>query len=101
MVSDINFDNRIFKYVRIANDLTASQLAQDFGVSHTTILQIEKGEKKPSQRLLSLYSKKFGVSERLLIAFTSEIKNKEKKSTLNSKEILLLILKKMCNEKDI
>ena len=65
------------------------------------ILQIEKGEKKPSQRLLSLYSKKFGVSERLLIAFTSEIKNKEKKSTLNSKEILLLILKKLCNEKDI
>lgn len=102
MEEKVTYDNRIFKYLRVAHDLKVKELADKFGVSHTYILRIESGEKKPSEKMLSLYCDTFGVTIRLLNYFQSEISEKEQIGyKFSCKEILLLILKVICNEKEI
>ena len=102
MEDKVIYDNRIFKYLRIANDMKVKELSERFGVSHAHILRIESGAKQPSERLIKEYCKVFGVSERLLKYFHSEISgNEQKGKKYTCKEILLLILKAICNEKDV
>lgn len=100
MSEKIVYDNRIFKYLRISHDYNIKELSEKFGVSHSHILRIENGEKKPSDKILSLYSETFKVSTRLLNYFQTEIteSEKDKKRVLNSREILLLILKGLSKE---
>ena len=71
MEDKVIYDNRIFKYLRIANDMKVKELSERFGVSHAHILRIESGVKQPSERLIKEYCKVFGVSERLLKYFHS------------------------------
>ncbi|MDR2716052.1 MAG: helix-turn-helix domain-containing protein [Coriobacteriaceae bacterium] len=54
--------NRILKMLRIAEDMSARELAGQIGLSPSYISDIETGRKKPTLTVLEKYGQLFGIS---------------------------------------
>lgn len=59
--------SEILRLLRVGNELSCQQMADKLGVSASYISQIENGKKLPSDKMLGLYSKIFGISEHKII----------------------------------
>lgn len=67
--------NNIFRILRIGFDLSADELAKEINISRSYIFAIENGTKKPSDKVLDLYSNYFGINKDALLDLMSESKN--------------------------
>lgn len=59
----------VLQLLRIANNLSIKELAQELNISSAYISEIEANKKKPSLELLSKYSKALGVSMSTILYF--------------------------------
>ena len=58
----------------MVNDMSQDDAAEKLMISKSYIRAIETGEKKPSKRLLKLYSIIFDVNEEIIITFDDKSK---------------------------
>lgn len=81
----------ILRLLRISYDLSISELSKRTNVSKSYITEIEKGEKKPSERIIKNYSTGLGIPEDTLNYL---LKNYSRKH-LPYQKLLLEILRKI------
>ena len=91
--NDISSNNlNVFYLLRVAQDIKVKDLAETLSVTPAYIHAIEKGERVPSERLLKYYAEALGVTPEIIESFCPN-DHKDKKF----KEVLLWILKKICD----
>lgn len=90
-MSDLNDQGEILRLLRIANDLSISELARRMSISKSYITEIEKGIKNPSNSILERYSKELNISKKNLDYILKEFS----KEHLPYKKLLLSILEKI------
>lgn len=67
----------ILRIIRIANDITAQELARRLEVSPSYISQIEKNHRMPNIDLLKKYSEVFGIPVSAILRAEEEHKNSD------------------------
>lgn len=82
---------RILRLLRIANDLSARELAAKAELSQGFISEVEAGKKKPSLDALDKYSKALGVSKATIMYFEESEQNERSEN----QELLYKILQKL------
>lgn len=87
-----NNNLNIFRLLRIARDKKVKELADDLLVTPAYINAIEKGDRKPSERLIRDYAEALNVDAEI-------IKNFSKESTSNTtfEHLLLSLLQTICS----
>lgn len=83
----------IYRLLRIANNKTKEEIANELSISLNLINKIEEGTEKPSKELRVKYAKVLGVDEKNIEIFEDE------KSKNFSKKILLWLLAFICKVK--
>ena len=84
----------IYRLLRIINDKSIQQLADEMGVTSSYISAVENDKKKPSSSLLEKYGKILGVRPSTILYFAEENQEQD----LNYKEALLFILKNLAEK---
>lgn len=84
----------IYRLLRIINDKSIQQLAEEMDVTPSYISAVENDKKKPSSSLLEKYSKILGVRQSTILYFAEENQEQD----LNYKEALLFILKNLAEK---
>jgi transcriptional regulator with XRE-family HTH domain len=64
--------NRILRLLRVAEDITARELAGKLGLSASYISEIETGKKEPTLKVLNAYGAFFGISPANLLYIQEE-----------------------------
>ena len=82
---------RVFRLLRIANDISARDLADKTGLSQSFISEVEAGKKKPSLDALDKYSKALGVSKATIMYFEES----DREERFKTQELLYKILQKL------
>lgn len=85
----------IFRLLRIARDKKVKELANDLLVTPAYINAIEKGERKPSERLVRDYARVLNVDPQVIKTFL-ETPN----SNTNFEHFLLSLLQTICTLDD-
>lgn len=80
----------IYRLLRIARDKKVKELAEELLVTPSYINAIEKGERKPSDRIIREYARVLDVDEEI-------IKNFSENNNTKFEEVLLSLLKKICD----
>ena len=95
MLDKTKRDLNIFRLLRIARDKKVKELADDLLVTPAYINAIEKGDRKPSERLIRDYAEALNVDEQI-------IKNFSKNTTPNDnfEHLLLSLLQTICSLDD-
>lgn len=90
-----NSNLNIFRLLRIARDKKVKDLAGELLVTPAYINAIEKGDRKPSERLVRDYAEVLNVNEQI-------IKNFSEKTTsgINFEHLLLSLLQTICSLDD-
>ncbi|MGN0385323.1 MAG: helix-turn-helix domain-containing protein [Lachnospiraceae bacterium] len=90
-----NNNLNIFRLLRIARDKKVKELADDLLVTPAYINAIEKGDRKPSERLIRDYAEALNVDEQI-------IKNFSENTTPNTnfEHFLLSLLQTICSLDD-
>lgn len=83
----------IYRLLRIANNKTKEEIANELSISLNLINKIEEGTEKPSKELRVKYAKVLGIDEKNIEIFEDE------KSKNFSKKILLWLLALICKVK--
>lgn len=86
--------NRVLKYLRIAHDYSMSDLSKKLGISQPYISKLENGSKYPSDEVIEKYCRVFHLSKKSIMMFSKEANSKK---DIKNQEILLMILKKICD----
>lgn len=81
----------ILRLLRISYDLSISELSKKTNVSKSYITEIEKGEKKPSEKIIRNYSIGLGIPEDTL----NYLLNNYSRKHLPYQKLLLEILRKI------
>ena len=81
----------ILRLLRISYDLSISELSKKTNVSKSYITEIEKGEKKPSEKIIKNYSAGVGIPEDTINYFLNNYSRKH----LPYQKLLLEILRKI------
>lgn len=72
-MSDVKSICKVFRLLRIANDLSIKELSEKTGISVSYITDMEKGVKtKPSVDIIEKYSNALGVSKSTIMFFEEE-----------------------------
>lgn len=87
--------SNIFRLLRIARDKKVKELAEDLLVTPAYINAIEKGDRKPSERLIRDYAKVLNVDEEIIKNFS-----KETPSNNSFERLLLSLLQTICSLDD-
>lgn len=87
-----NSNLNIFRLLRIARDKKVKELAEDLLVTPAYINAIEKGDRKPSERLIRDYAEVLKVDEEIIKTFSEN-------STSNTsfERFLLSLLQTICS----
>lgn len=81
----------VYRLIRIAQDLTISQLSEKMGISSSYINEIENGKKKASRNFIEKFSEATGIKKSTIMYFEEE--NSEK--NYKYQDLLLRILQKI------
>lgn len=65
--------HKALRSIRQYHQLSQSELAEDFGTSKSTIIELESGAIPVSQNYLNKYSDRFDISPKSLIFFSESI----------------------------
>lgn len=95
MFNKTNNSLNIFRLLRIARDKKVKDLANNLLVTPAYINAIEKGNKKPSERLIRDYAKVLNVDEQIIRNFS-----KKTTSNTNFEHFLLSLLQEICSLDD-
>lgn len=97
-MTDKNTDNKlnIFRLLRIARDKKVKELADELRVTPAYINAIEKGDRKPSERLIRDYAKALDVDEYIIKNFSDK-----DKSYTSFENFLLALLQQICSMDDL
>ena len=87
---------RILRGLRIAYDYSTSELSKKMGISQSYISKIENGDCIPSEEVIKKYCKTFHLSRKAIMLFSKEANSKK---DITNQQILLMILKKICDTK--
>lgn len=87
--------NQVLKLLRIANGLSAKEMAEKLEISQPFLSKIESGSKKPSRVLIQKYSDTLKVKVSTIEFFDEERAG----NNLDYQNLLLTILEKICNRK--
>ncbi len=90
-----NKNLNIFRLLRIARDKKVKDLADELLVTPAYINAIEKGDRKPSKRLVRDYAKALAIDEKVIQEF-SDVDN----SGTDFEHFLLSLLQKICSFDD-
>ena len=91
-MSEIKSICKVFRLLRISNDLSIKELSEKTGISVSYITDIEKGVKtKPSVDIIEKYSKALGVSKSTIMFFEEEYAQKD----YGYQKMLLAMLEKI------
>ena len=90
-----NNNLNIFRLLRIARDKKVKELANDLLVTPAYINAIEKGDRKPSERLIRDYAEALNVDEQIIKNFS-----KNTTSNTNFEHFLLSLLQTICSLDD-
>lgn len=85
----------IFRLLRIARDKKVKELADDLLVTPAYINAIEKGDRKPSERLIRDYAEALNVDEQIIKTFSEKAT-----SNMNFEHLLLSLLQTICSLDD-
>lgn len=86
--------NEVLRLLRIANDCSVNELSTKTGISASYIREIERGEKKPSEKTIDKYAKALDIDKMAINFFAAE----SDKTTSNYQKLLLQILSKIVAE---
>lgn len=81
----------VLRLLRIANDLSISELSKRTNISKSYITEIEKGEKNPSDKVLKSYSTGLEIPEETL----NYLLNNYSQKHLSYQKLLIEILKRI------
>ena len=87
-----NSNVNIFRLLRIARDKKVKELADSLLVTPEYINAIEKGERKPSERLLRDYAEVLNVNIEIIKKFS-----KESSQNSSFEQLLLSLLQTICS----
>lgn len=90
-----NNNLNIFRLLRIARDKKVKELADDLLVTPAYINAIEKGDRKPSERLIRDYAEALNVDEQIIKTFSEN-----PAPNTNFEHFLLYLLQKICSVDD-
>lgn len=90
-VTNENHVGEVLRLLRIARDLSISDLSEKAQISKSYITEIEKGKKKPSEKIIKNYSQGLNISEDSL----NYMLNNYSKTHLPYRDLLLEILKRI------
>ncbi len=82
----------IFRLLRIARDKKVKELAEDLLVTPAYINAIEKGDRKPSERLIRDYAEALNVDEQIIKTFSEN-----PTSNISFEHLLLSLLQAICS----
>lgn len=90
-----NNNLNIFRLLRIARDKKVKELADELLVTPAYINAIEKGDRKPSERLIRDYAEALNVDEQIIKTFSQNTT-----SNTNFEHFLLSLLQTICSFDD-
>lgn len=90
-----NKNLNIFRLLRIARDKKVKELADDLLVTPAYINAIEKGDRKPSERLIRDYAEALNVDTKIIKTFSEQ-----NTSNTNFEHFLLSLLQTICSLDD-
>ena len=88
--------NEVLRLLRIANDYSIKELAEQLDVSAPYISRIESGEKQPSEQLLNKYADILHIKVKTIKFFDK----KNRKDKYNYQDLLLKILNSYVRSKE-
>ena len=81
----------VLRLLRIANDLSISELSKKTSISKSYITEIEKGKKNPSDDILRKYSSGLEIPEEVIKYFLNNYSNRQ----ISYQKLLIKILNKI------
>ncbi len=87
-----NSNLNIFRLLRIARDKKVKELADDLLVTPAYINAIEKGNRKPSERLIRDYAEALNIDEQIIKEFSENTT-----SSTSFEHLLLSLLQTICS----
>lgn len=88
--------NKVLKLLRVAYELSISEMAEKLGITQSYLSKIEAGINVPSDAILKKYQSIFKIKVSTL-KFFGEKKNNEE---VNTQELFLMLLRTICGLKD-
>lgn len=93
-----NILSDVLRLLRIANDLSITELANKIGVSKSYVSELERGlKKRPSLDLIDKYSEALNVDKQTIMFFIDDFSNSQKEQYQIR---LFKILKKLIEKKE-
>lgn len=92
-MSEIRTKGEVFRLLRIAQDMSISQLSERTHISKSFISEIEKGIKEPSEKTIESYCNGLNISKKQLNYMLNNFGNKK----YTYQKVLFEILKKIAD----
>ena len=86
----------VYRLLRLANNKSVRELAQEMGVSASYISEVEIGKRTPSNDMREKYSRALKVRQSTILYFEEEGET----HNLNFQQMLLMILQKICSHSE-
>jgi len=74
------------KYLRIFNDYTMVQLAEELDLSQSYISEIENGKKQPTLQVIEKYAEKFSIQPSTILLFSESLDRDKRKKKTSAKQ---------------